>query len=228
MSNRTLIILALMTPLLASTSSFAQSAATPDPACVIKNADGTQNVDTAKCPDGLTVGSAATAPADTSNSAAAQAPADATNSSAAAQIPADASSTSTAAQAPADASNSSAAAAPAPGATAPASGTAIVSADKVTGTKLVSANDFIGKTVYSRADENIGKVHDVIISENGVQAVVLSVGGFLGLGSRDIAVSLASIDIAKDGSSTKLVVDATKDQLEAAPVYDPKLIISAN
>jgi sporulation protein YlmC with PRC-barrel domain len=216
MSNRTLIILALMTPLLASTSNFAQSAAVPDPACLIKNDDGTQKVNTAKCPDGFKVGTAVPAAADTSNATAAQVPADGSNSSTSAQTTDEKSNNAMAAQALAPAAN------------APALGTAIVSADKVTGTKLVSANDFIGKTVYSRADENIGKVHDVILSENGVQAVVLSVGGFLGLGSRDVAVSLASIDIAKDGSSTKLVVDATKDQLESAPVYDPKLVISAN
>ena len=93
----------------------------------------------------------------------------------------------------------------------------------MTGAKILSANDFIGKTVYSRSDEKVGKVDDLILSENGVQAVVLGVGGFLGMGTKDVAVMLSSIQITKDGSSTKLVVDATKDQLKAAPTYDPKV-----
>ena len=96
----------------------------------------------------------------------------------------------------------------------------LVPPDKMTGAKIMSANDFIGKTVYSKANENVGKVADLILSENGVQAVVLGVGGFLGMGSKDVAVQLSSIEVSKDGSSTKLVVNATKDQLKAAPTYD--------
>ena len=42
------------------------------------------------------------------------------------------------------------------------------------------------------------------------------------MGTKDVAVMLNSIEITKDGSSTKLIVDATKEQLKAAPTYDPK------
>ncbi len=61
----------------------------------------------------------------------------------------------------------------------------------------------------------------MIISDTGdIQAVILGVGGFLGIGEKDVAVSTASIEMVKDGDAVKLVVDATKDTLNNAPSYD--------
>ena len=59
------------------------------------------------------------------------------------------------------------------------------------------------------------------MTDNGnVRAVVLGVGGFLGMGEKNMAVSMSAIDMTKDGSSSKLVVKATKDQIKSAPTYD--------
>jgi sporulation protein YlmC with PRC-barrel domain len=104
--------------------------------------------------------------------------------------------------------------------TTPAPTPLIVPKESMTGAKIMSASDIIGKTVYSRTNENIGEVNDVILSGNGVQAVILGVGGFLGIGEKDVAVSMNSIEAADNGA--KLVVDATKDQLTGAPAYDRK------
>ncbi len=195
MLNKSLLVLTVLAPLVLSTTAFAQIANAVDPACMMKNADGTQIVDKAKCPDGMLKSSADTAKgADDA----------ATNGASTAAGKAAVDPTTTAS-------------------TAPAKIDILVSPDKMTGAKILSANDFIGQTVYSHADEKVGKVDDLILSENGVQAVVLGVGGFLGMGIKDVAVMLSSIEITKDGNAIKLVVDATKDQLKAAPTYDPKV-----
>ena len=193
MLSKSLLTVSFLSSLLFSTAVSAQTTSPTDPACIIKNADGTQKVDMVKCPDGKKIGMAAQLPADATKNATDMA------------------------KTPDVALKSSAAS------TSNATGDILVSPDKMTGAKILSANDFIGKTVYSRADEKVGKVDDLILSENGVQAVVLGVGGFLGMGTKDVAVMLSSIEIAKDGTATKLVVDASKDQLKEAPTYDPKI-----
>jgi hypothetical protein len=146
--------------LMLSTATFAQTAAV-DPACIIKNADGTETVDKTKCADGMKVGAgeAVTAAPDATAS------------------------------------------------TAPMAKTMIVPPESFSGATVISANDFIGKRVYSRAGDDIGEV-------------VLGVGGFLGIGEKDVAISMASIDMTKDGGAVRLVVDGTKEQFNAAPAYD--------
>ena len=100
---------------------------------------------------------------------------------------------------------------------APAGSTVlIVPAEQLNGAKMMSANDYIGKTVYDQAGNNIGDVNDLIISNDGqVQAVILVVGGFLGIGEKDVAVKMV-----QDGDNTRLVVESTKEALKAAPTYD--------
>ena len=93
-------------------------------------------------------------------------------------------------------------------------GDLIVPADRLNSVKLMSASDYIGKTVYDQAGNNIGDVNDLIISNDGeVQAVILGVGGFLGMGEKDVAVNTSAVQMVQDGSSTRLVVEATKEAL---------------
>ena len=221
MLNKSLLKITVLAPLMLPTTAFAQTTSTVDPACMIKSDDGTQVVDKVKCPDGKKMGAAAQLPADTTQKAeeTAKSPDITSKSSAdAAKVPDDTATTTASAVTSKAVTDLTVT-----GSTSMAKGDILVSPNKMTGAKILSANDFIGKTVYSRADEKVGKVDDLILSENGVQAVVLGVGGFLGLGTKDVAVNLNSIDISKDGNATKLVVDATKDQLKAAPTYDPKV-----
>jgi sporulation protein YlmC with PRC-barrel domain len=104
---------------------------------------------------------------------------------------------------------------------APMSTDLIVPADRFTNAKVMSASDYIGKTVYDTTGANIGEVNDLIVSENGqINAVILGVGGFLGIGEKNVAVSIPSVQMVQDGNTMRLVVEATKDQLEAAPSYD--------
>lgn len=97
----------------------------------------------------------------------------------------------------------------------------IVPADQLDGDQIMSANDFIGKTVYDQAGNNIGDVNDLILANSGqIQAVILGVGGFLGIGEKDVAVNTQAIQIVKDGDTQRLVVQTTKEALNNAPSYD--------
>jgi sporulation protein YlmC with PRC-barrel domain len=97
----------------------------------------------------------------------------------------------------------------------------IVPADRLNSAKLMSASDYIGKVVYDQAGANIGEVNDMILSDNGeIQAVILGVGGFLGIGEKNVAVAVPAVQMVQDGDNMRLVVQATKEQLEAAPSYD--------
>ena len=100
-------------------------------------------------------------------------------------------------------------------------GALIVPADRLNTAQVMSANDYIGKTVYDQAGNNIGDVNDLIISQDGqIQAVILGVGGFLGIGEKDVAVNTNAVQMVQDGDNKRLVVEATKEALNSAPTYD--------
>lgn len=101
-------------------------------------------------------------------------------------------------------------------------------------------SSFIGMRVYARetaADaaeyngmqqdwSDIGEVNDVILSRNGtVDAVLVDIGGFLGMGERQIAVAMSAIQFVGDSSTADvpedffLVMTAARADLEAAPDY---------
>ncbi len=94
----------------------------------------------------------------------------------------------------------------------------------------MTASDFIGKTVYAPDGTSIGEVNDFFVTNDGkVQAVVVGVGGFLGIGEKNVAVSMPSIQMQPDGENTKLVINATKEELTDAPTYDrEKRVTSSN
>ncbi len=72
--------------------------------------------------------------------------------------------------------------------------------------------------------DDIGEINDIIVAQDGsVRAVILGVGGFLGLGERDVAVSMDDITVVRqddDMNDRFLVVSTTKEALEALPEFD--------
>jgi predicted outer membrane protein/sporulation protein YlmC with PRC-barrel domain len=89
----------------------------------------------------------------------------------------------------------------------------------------ISANDLINTTVYDSNNRNIGEVHDVVLNKDGkIDAVVLDVGGFLGIGEKSVALAFEDLQFRRDNNN-KLYVYAkyTQQQLEQAPKYDKKL-----
>lgn len=76
----------------------------------------------------------------------------------------------------------------------------------------------LGKTVKNDADESVGKVEDVILAPDGtVSFAILSVGGFLGMGSHDVAIPVKNFRVA-DGNIT--LPGATKDALKELPKFE--------
>ncbi len=89
----------------------------------------------------------------------------------------------------------------------------------------VLVSSFIGRSVYESAAndaKSIGKLNDLIISPDGkVEAAVIGVGGFLGVGEKDVAVSPDLIQLAtRSDGNTWLVLNTSKDQLNSAPAFD--------
>lgn len=93
----------------------------------------------------------------------------------------------------------------------------------------VLATSVIGKTVYTGSDEEgeaIGDVKDVVLDTNGgAQALVIGVGGFLGVGEKDVAVSFDRVSFSDRDGKQIIVVTATKADLEAAPAFERKAIM---
>ena len=83
------------------------------------------------------------------------------------------------------------------------------------------ASTLIDTKVTNAAGETIGDINDVLIDKDGkVAAVVLGVGGFLGMGERHAAVTFSSLQLTRDANGNPLVrVDVTKDQLKAQPEW---------
>lgn len=81
------------------------------------------------------------------------------------------------------------------------------------------ASKVIGTTVYNAKNENIGEVNDLLLNSSAdIQAIVIGVGGFLGVGERNVAVTPTSLSIAKDANGNlKLTLNADKESLQKAP-----------
>jgi sporulation protein YlmC with PRC-barrel domain len=83
------------------------------------------------------------------------------------------------------------------------------------------ASKFIGTSVYNANNERIGEVNEVLLDNTGkVAAVIIGVGGFLGLGERDVAVAYNSIQMKPDNNGAPtLMINTTKEALTAAPAW---------
>ena len=81
------------------------------------------------------------------------------------------------------------------------------------------ASKFKGTDVLGSDNQKIGDVSDILFDKTGkVEAFVISVGGFLGVGAKEVALAPSSFDVVpgQNGSSDKLKISATKDQLQDA------------
>ena len=86
----------------------------------------------------------------------------------------------------------------------------------------ISAESFVGTTVYGANEENIGEIGDVVLSQDGkVESVIIDVGGFLGVGEKPVAVGMDNLTFMADEDGDQyLYTTFTKEQLDAAPAYD--------
>jgi hypothetical protein len=80
----------------------------------------------------------------------------------------------------------------------------------------------LGKSVRSSAGEDMGKIIDVIVKRDGqVRAAVIDFGGFLGVGSRKIAVDWGALSFPPNGAVDHVILNLTRDQVRLAPEYRP-------
>jgi PRC-barrel domain protein len=94
------------------------------------------------------------------------------------------------------------------------------------------AHGILGREVRSAADENMGRIVDVIVDREGmVRAAVIDFGGFLGVGSRKIVVDWRALRFgAIANKSDSISLELTKDQVAKAPEYKedaPVIVLGA-
>ena len=84
----------------------------------------------------------------------------------------------------------------------------------------LTVTDWYKQDVYDRSSTKIGEIMDVLVGKDGqVQAAIVGVGGFLGAGEKDVAVSFNSIKKTMKDDKVYLTMDTTKDALKNAPGF---------
>lgn len=89
------------------------------------------------------------------------------------------------------------------------------------------ATNIVGETVYNgTADdaEKIGDVNDIVLTKDGkAQSLVIGVGGFLGIGEKNVTYDFAKAQWAEKNGDRWLVAQTTKEELQAQPDFDRKV-----
>jgi opacity protein-like surface antigen len=90
-----------------------------------------------------------------------------------------------------------------------------VSKDEMFSSKLKGLN------VTNQKDETVGEITDLAVKNHQIDALILSVGGFLGMGEHYVAVSPSSVNVRYDQKNDKWLasMNTTKDALKAAPEF---------
>ena len=94
----------------------------------------------------------------------------------------------------------------------------------------ILARDLIGQTVLAPDNAKIGTVNDLLLNKDGrtVEGVVVGVGGFLGIGERNVALKIDQLRIvAGADGGRKLVTDLKRDDLANAPAFKSRRDIEA-
>jgi len=112
------------------------------------------------------------------------------------------------------------------------SASSTASTPSTSGAKFVSSQQtnqwlsskFIGIDVVGTDDKKIGDVSDVLFDQQGkVEAYVVGVGGFLGIGAKDVALAPSAFQPVKDNNNNeRLKLSMTKEELEKAPAFERK------
>jgi hypothetical protein len=87
-------------------------------------------------------------------------------------------------------------------------------------TSEILGTDFLGTTVNGKDGLPAGRITNLVFDQNGrIELIVIGVGGLLGVGEKAVAVPFAALKPELAGGKQVFVLDATKDQLKAAPAY---------
>ncbi|MGK2923574.1 MAG: PRC-barrel domain-containing protein [Methyloceanibacter sp.] len=83
-------------------------------------------------------------------------------------------------------------------------------------------SNMIGQSVMNADNEAIGHINDVVTNENGeIAAVLIGVGGFLGIGEKEVAVRYQDLTFNRDeAQNVTVVTPLSSDMLASAPDYE--------
>lgn len=86
----------------------------------------------------------------------------------------------------------------------------------------LTAEDLTGARVYGAADEDVGEIGALLLTDQGkMDRAIIDVGGFLGLGEKPVAVTFEELQIIRSSDGdVRVYVDSTRETLEALPAYE--------
>lgn len=83
-----------------------------------------------------------------------------------------------------------------------------------------AVSNWYDQNVYDQQDNKLGEIKDMLLDREGkVQAVIVSVGGFLGMGEKDVAVAFDAVTPTQRENKFWLAMNVNKDQLRSAPGF---------
>ena len=84
----------------------------------------------------------------------------------------------------------------------------------------IMSSKLVGMTVYNNQNDKLGEIEDLAI-DNGktIKGVIISVGGFLGMGESYVLVDPSSLTVSNKDNTWKAFVDTNKDSLKNAPKF---------
>ena len=85
----------------------------------------------------------------------------------------------------------------------------------------VAASDLLNQKVKNSASETVGDINDLSIGSDGkIAAVIIGLGGFLGMGEKNVSLPYDELNFSRDANGYLIVtVNATRDSLQAAPEW---------
>jgi putative membrane protein len=84
--------------------------------------------------------------------------------------------------------------------------------------QAVSIEEVLGSSVVNANGEEIAEIEDLVVDQNQTHYAILSVGGFLGIGDKKVAIPLDQLQLGEE--ETYLMSAETEEQLEQMPEYD--------
>jgi len=105
----------------------------------------------------------------------------------------------------------------------PSTGRSVAKPPSSLSTQHWLASDIYRQNVYDNSEHKIGDVVDLVMDANGnVTMAIIGVGGFLGVGQKDVAIPFTELKVSARDGKDWLVLDRTKDNLMRAPAYEKK------
>jgi sporulation protein YlmC with PRC-barrel domain len=85
---------------------------------------------------------------------------------------------------------------------------------------MTTLTNYYKQNVYDPMDRKIGEITDILADKDGkIEVLIVSVGGFLGIASKDVAVPFKAVQAAQKNGGWYLTMNATAEALRAAPGY---------